>query len=627
MPTPIFFNPNRSLPDLTERLAALKQGYTPLPVMSLRTFVLPDLFGLLTQLSKPPAPAGGGGAPVAAKVVPGHVDPRGSLTPWLDMSDRAHDEMMDEQARSTVRPEVVNRDGYTFLDFDHDGVYDAGKDAVLVAVDQGTTEYDTEKMLREADLLLERFYANQEYKSDPRWVHYDENDNGSLEGNELKNYHQNNPDRDGNGVNDVDTNGDGRVSDYEWENYVRRQTFDSLDRDGNGELSAAELKQGVGPSTLGNSRRSLQAWVDENQNGKVDAGELFDPGAIPDPELEGRTRDVTISRSGEAVSNLHGKKYDGIADGDVELWFDRNGNGKYDQATGIDKGGWTDWRENDYEEGGRIYRMLTGAMTADDYDYNNNGRVEDWERQVAESEAAHLRYKFDADGNGTITAEELAAQGGRVTVRTKDGWQEVPADMVDELFGGEVKIADIDVSGLARAEKPLVDMDQIEKDVEKLRAAFEVKGFLGFGATDEAAINEVLAGRTNLEIEVLKARYEAKYGESLTGRVKDETSGDYKRMVLGWLDGRNESTVVDQDAARKDAEALKKALDRSWWKGGADENVIIDILTSRSPAQLRAIMDSFGEHERKDLLGWIRKKTDDELEHGLLKTLERASQG
>lgn len=79
-----------------------------------------------------------------------------------------------------------------------------------------------------------------------------------------------------------DTNGDGRVSLREYQDYMSRG-FHAMDRNGDGVLSAGELPSGVswrGPLTLEAHLRNLArafGRLDLNHDGQLDARELTAP--------------------------------------------------------------------------------------------------------------------------------------------------------------------------------------------------------------------------------------------------------------------------------------------------------------------------------------------------------------
>uniref|UniRef100_A0A8C4NXM8 Annexin n=1 Tax=Dicentrarchus labrax TaxID=13489 RepID=A0A8C4NXM8_DICLA len=73
--------------------------------------------------------------------------------------------------------------------------------------------------------------------------------------------------------------------------------------------------------------------------------------------------------------------------------------------------------------------------------------------------------------------------------------------------------------------------------------------------TDEDVLVEVLATRSNQEIQELKRVFKEVYKTDLEDVIKDETSGDFTTALLAMLKAnRAENTEVDTDLARRDAQ-------------------------------------------------------------------------
>ncbi|KAL4005029.1 Rho guanine nucleotide exchange factor 37 [Sarotherodon galilaeus] len=111
------------------------------------------------------------------------------------------------------------------------------------------------------------------------------------------------------------------------------------------------------------------------------------------------------------------------------------------------------------------------------------------------------------------------------------------------------------------------------------------KATKGLG-TDEEVLTEILATRTNQEIQEIKKAFKQEYKTELEEVIKSETSGNYTKILLELLSGgRDESTRVDNDLVSKDTKSGVRVtvtavasdgsaglLDRTW----------ISILTNRS---------------------------------------------
>lgn len=68
-------------------------------------------------------------------------------------------------------------------------------------------------------------------------------------------------------------------------------------------------------------------------------------------------------------------------------------------------------------------------------------------------------------------------------------------------------------------------MSPVEFDVSEIYNA--VKG----AGTDEDTVSEIIGSRSNYRLREIKKVYKEKYGEELEARIRDETSGDYKKLL------------------------------------------------------------------------------------------------
>ncbi|KAK6328552.1 hypothetical protein J4Q44_G00005300 [Coregonus suidteri] len=119
------------------------------------------------------------------------------------------------------------------------------------------------------------------------------------------------------------------------------------------------------------------------------------------------------------------------------------------------------------------------------------------------------------------------------------------------------------------------------RDVEVLRKAMK-----GFG-TDEQAIIDLLGSRSNIQRVPLLMAFKTSYGKDLVKDLKSELSGNFEKLVLAML----------KTPAQLDAYELKEAI-----KGaGTDEACLIEILSSRSNAEIREINMVFKTENKKSL--------------------------
>ncbi|KAI7805996.1 annexin A11a isoform X1 [Triplophysa rosa] len=119
------------------------------------------------------------------------------------------------------------------------------------------------------------------------------------------------------------------------------------------------------------------------------------------------------------------------------------------------------------------------------------------------------------------------------------------------------------------------------KEADVLRKAMK-----GFG-TDEQAIINLLGSRSNKQRVPLLRSYKTAYGKDLIKDLKSELSGNFEKVVLAML-----MTPVQLDAYE-----LKEAI-----KGaGTDEACLIEILSSRSNAEIREINQIYKTEYKKTL--------------------------
>jgi len=145
-----------------------------------------------------------------------------------------------------------------------------------------------------------------------------------------------------------------------------------------------------------------------------------------------------------------------------------------------------------------------------------------------------------------------------------------------ELSGNYLKVID----GILRG--------PINYDAYELNKA--VKGL----GTDENALIEILVGRTNEETDAIERAYELHFGKPLAADIADDTSGDFKGILLSLLQHRAKGEPAGA-TVEADAEALFKAGEG---KLGTDEKVFIEIFTHRPYPHLKAVFHQYENHHK-----------------------------
>ncbi|CAH2301531.1 annexin A3 [Pelobates cultripes] len=147
-------------------------------------------------------------------------------------------------------------------------------------------------------------------------------------------------------------------------------------------------------------------------------------------------------------------------------------------------------------------------------------------------------------------------------------------------------------------------------DAKQLKKAMKGTG------TTESILIEILASRTSKQMKDVGDAYYTVYGKSLGDEISSETSGDFRKALLFLANSRREETSkVDENLAKKDAEILYNAGENKW---GTDEDKFIEILCLRSLPQLRLTFDAYMKICKKSIEESIAGEISGHLEDLLL---------
>ncbi|XP_039606656.1 annexin A1a [Polypterus senegalus] len=134
--------------------------------------------------------------------------------------------------------------------------------------------------------------------------------------------------------------------------------------------------------------------------------------------------------------------------------------------------------------------------------------------------------------------------------------------------------------------------------------------------TDEDTLIEILASRTNREIQEICSVYKEEYKTDLDKDITSDTSGDFRTALLSLSKGsRTETLSVDEDLADKDARALYEAGEK---RKGTDCSTFINILTSRSGPQLCKTFERYNKYSKNDMAKAIDLELKGDIESLLI---------
>jgi len=142
------------------------------------------------------------------------------------------------------------------------------------------------------------------------------------------------------------------------------------------------------------------------------------------------------------------------------------------------------------------------------------------------------------------------------------------------------------------------------------------------GGTDEDVLIEVMCTMSNREIREICGMFQRMFGKSLEQELRSDTSGSFKRLMTSLSVGsRDESMVTDINAARNDAQELKRAGVDKW---GTDESAFNRIFCLRNYEQIKIIAQEYEKLAASSLEKDIKREFSGDIEDGLLSTLRVA---
>ena len=151
----------------------------------------------------------------------------------------------------------------------------------------------------------------------------------------------------------------------------------------------------------------------------------------------------------------------------------------------------------------------------------------------------------------------------------------------------------------------------LQHDVYCLRTALAGMG------TGEAALNDILVGRSNADMRAIKEAYQQTYHRSLEADVKSDLSMKTERLFLMLLAANraeNSAPVVPQNIDQDVAELHRATEGRH----GTEQLTVCSILTSRNDPQIRAIAKVYEQKYRIPLETVIKNEFAGHMEDALV---------
>ena len=142
----------------------------------------------------------------------------------------------------------------------------------------------------------------------------------------------------------------------------------------------------------------------------------------------------------------------------------------------------------------------------------------------------------------------------------------------------------------------------MKEDIENLQKAMK-----GFG-TDEDTLIKIVANRTSSDRLKIKEEWEKVYGTNLISELKKELHGKFEEAMI----------ALFTDPIEYDCDSLRNAMSGL----GTNEDTLIEIIASRSPQNLKKIIEKYQQKYNRNLEEDIKKETHGTLQKILISLLK-----
>ncbi|XP_037122535.1 annexin A4 [Syngnathus acus] len=217
-----------------------------------------------------------------------------------------------------------------------------------------------------------------------------------------------------------------------------------------------------------------------------------------------------------------------------------------------------------------------------------------------EADAQKLRGAMKGAGTDeAVVVEVLAHRTIAQRQRIKEAFkQAVGKDLADELsseLSGNFRSVVLGLLMLA----PVYD-------------AYELQTSIKGAGTEEACLIDILASRSNAEIQTINAAYKKQHGKNLEEDVCGDTSGMFQRVLVSLLTaGRDESDKVNEALVLQDAKEIYEAGEARW---GTDEVKFLTVLCVRNKKHLLRVFEEYQKISGKDIEESIKREMSGCLE-------------
>jgi hypothetical protein len=183
----------------------------------------------------------------------------------------------------------------------------------------------------------------------------------------------------------------------------------------------------------------------------------------------------------------------------------------------------------------------------------------------------------------TITLNHSTEERVKLRNDYKEKYSKDLLELFEKQFGSEFRTC-------------LIGLFQTHAEYDAYLLYTAMKGL----GSDKELITEVLCFRSPDRINEIKTEFKKKYGKELLDEVKDETSGDYRKIALALLEA-NRDTNTSPDV-EKCAKIAKELYDAGENKLGTNEEVFIKYFTTLSPDDLLIVCKEYHKAYKKNMM-------------------------
>lgn len=247
-----------------------------------------------------------------------------------------------------------------------------------------------------------------------------------------------------------------------------------------------------------------------------------------------------------------------------------------------------------------MQQTLYLGMT-DDSVSQNQGTVKPAPNFNPSADVAALDKAIKAKGVDEDTIIEVLVKRSNDQRQTiKETYQKTCGKPLETALKNALK-GDLEEVALALLKTPA------QYDAQQLKLAMK-----GLG-TDEDTLVEILASRTNRELQDIKKAYKNEYKKDLEVDIRSDTGGDFRAALLA-LCKASRTEGVSEQLVDNDARALYEAGEG---RKGTDCSAFIEILTTRSDAHLRKVFSKYSSYSKVDMAKAIDLELKGDIENCL----------